>query len=188
MARLRRHSLLWVIGACCLAAVHLTLLAAGETPGFWLGRFDLSELFFNIAVAYFYLWPAVEFRFAAVRGRIMPAVVPLCACAVPLCLGLAVTVGEVRYLLGHWGLYRNDPRWVQVLVLVMAWRGVVSAIILLVCLAVVRREVAKLVAGACERRCAVCGYDLRGSPGPRCPECGEPFVESASPSGTRGRD
>jgi len=23
--------------------------------------------------------------------------------------------------------------------------------------------------------CASCGYDLRGSPGPRCPECGLPF-------------
>lgn len=26
-----------------------------------------------------------------------------------------------------------------------------------------------------EGRCAVCGYDLRGLPAPRCPECGTPF-------------
>jgi hypothetical protein len=25
-------------------------------------------------------------------------------------------------------------------------------------------------------RCVECGYDLRGSPGPRCSECGTPFV------------
>ena len=25
-------------------------------------------------------------------------------------------------------------------------------------------------------QCAHCGYDLRGLPEPRCPECGAPFV------------
>jgi hypothetical protein len=27
-----------------------------------------------------------------------------------------------------------------------------------------------------EHHCLSCGYDLHGSPGPRCPECGAPFV------------
>jgi hypothetical protein len=34
-----------------------------------------------------------------------------------------------------------------------------------------RRRAALRDAGAC----LACGYDLRGSPGPRCPECGEPI-------------
>jgi hypothetical protein len=31
-----------------------------------------------------------------------------------------------------------------------------------------------------EGRCLRCGYDLRGSPGPRCPECGTQFDPPAA--------
>lgn len=40
----------------------------------------------------------------------------------------------------------------------------------------------QLIAAFCVPRnpehCANCGYDLRGLPEPRCPECGQPFLRS----------
>lgn len=34
------------------------------------------------------------------------------------------------------------------------------------------------------RQCGNCGYDLRGSPGPHCPECGEEIAPFGGPSST----
>lgn len=36
--------------------------------------------------------------------------------------------------------------------------------------------------------CSGCGYDLRGSPGPRCPECGTRFDGSEVETGTRASE
>jgi len=39
-----------------------------------------------------------------------------------------------------------------------------------------RLEIRRLVAQGPTPLCLACGYDLRGSPGPRCPECGEAIL------------
>lgn len=51
-----------------------------------------------------------------------------------------------------------------------AWLGQIGTI-----RRTMRDEIQRLAREGSSPLCLACGYDLRGSPGPNCPECGEPI-------------
>jgi hypothetical protein len=58
--------------------------------------------------------------------------------------------------------------------------GLAPLVLLAIAVAVRRRHWPDFAAHQCQR----CGYDLSGSPGPACPECGTAFDRAPVPNGT----
>lgn len=148
------------VGITWLAAAVWSLLVEGGIRGWREAMFHLGTplLLLSLSTVLF----ALRFKVFAPRGSLVRAAeVAAFPLAVYTFLGGLIGAGAGAALVLLWDV----PDWVglPVIVVFIALGFVVGA---------VRLKPPRFD----YTHCVECGYDLRGSPGPRCPECGTPFV------------
>ena len=71
-------------------------------------------------------------------------------------------------------LLKELPRWIVSSIMALMWLGIIVWSVWLT-RARIRRRLREMLILEGFPICGPCGYDLRGSTEPRCPECGAPF-------------
>ncbi len=139
---------------CCVAALALVLGESLHSPTvYWLTLVLFS--FVYLATLVWICWPLSSFLAAVV----VPVVVIVCRWLPELpWLWEGAAYWPASQMIRFWGL--------------QALYSAVAPVLLLSLAVMVRRRLWPIYP---LEQCAKCGYDLRGLPEPRCPECGEPF-------------
>lgn len=115
----------------------------------------------------------LEYSFARVLVRLIGVV--LCV------IGIMGLVGTLMWAVGGWIV---DDSFSASYLLSYGLSSGASYLLIAIFGAYLARDghlLARIVTSGMHGRCRMCGYDIRSTPGPTCPECGAPIVRPDTP-------